>query len=256
MTGSNELEGRVALISGSAQGQGEAEARLFVERGACVVVSDILEDRGRAVVESLDADRAMFTPLDVREGGSWKAAVDAVVARFGKLDVLVNNAAAFDELVPLAELDLEDFMHVVHVNQVGVLLGMQAVHGAMVAAGGGSIVNIASIGGLAGVPMMAPYTATKFAVRGLTRTAAAEWGTDNIRVNAVLPGSIATETALDRGTRRPGNPPKRALSRQGRVDEVAELVCFLASDRSSYCTGGDFLIDGGVIASVLGRNVD
>jgi 3alpha(or 20beta)-hydroxysteroid dehydrogenase len=196
----------------------------------------------------------MFLPLDVRSQAAWSEAILQTTERFGKLDVLINNAAAFDDLVPIAETPLDHFMHAVEVNQVGVLLGMQAVFEPMVAAGGGSIINISSIGGLAAVPKMAAYSATKFAVRGLTRVAAAEWGDHGIRVNSILPGSIATAGATDRQAEWKGKPAKRALIREGRQEEVAELACFLASDRSSYCTGSDFVIDGGVMASVLGRS--
>jgi len=220
------------------------------------VVADILEDAGRAVVEEFGSNDALFVPLDVRDQDSWAAAVAAAVATFGTLNVLINNAAAFDDPVALAELDVKHFRHVVEVNQTGVLLGMQAVYEPMARAGEGSIINISSIAGVVGVPQMAPYTATKFAVRGLTRVAAAEWGAVGIRVNAILPGAIATKASAERAARRSGRPAKRALGRPGTEAEIAEVACFLASNRSSYCTGADFLVDGGMLASTLAKDPD
>lgn len=247
-----DLAGKVALITGAAQGQGEAEAELFIERGAKVVVTDILDGDGQAVADRIGAN-ASFVHLDVSDEAGWAKAVEYTVSTYGGVDILINNAAAFDEMTPMAELDMKHWQHVVDVNQTGVLLGMRAVFQSMVGRGGGSIINIASLAATHGSPMMVPYTATKFAVVGLTRVAAAEWGKHGIRVNVIYPGSIATDAHVARALRRPARPINIPLGRKGKPSEIAELACFLASDRSSYLSGGDFVCDGGRMANVLGR---
>ncbi len=243
------LDGRVALVSGAARGQGEAEARLLVERGARVVLGDVLVDEGRAVAGSL-ADAARFVSLDVAEPGQWASAVAATLAAFGRLDVLVNNAgvvrAGMIESVPV-----DDFMEAVRVNQLGCFLGMQAVVPTMKAQGSGSIVNVSSIAGLQGVAGAVPYVATKWAIRGMTKTAAIELGHDGIRVNSVHPGVIDTLMTNDPQF---DDVDKQAvfdafpIPRIGAPEEVAEVVAFLASDASSYCTGAEFVVDGGAVA--------
>ena len=243
------LEGKVALVSGAARGQGEAEARLMVERGARVVLGDVLHDQGRQVAEDL-GDRARYVPLDVTDPAAWAEAVGVATQAFGRLDVLVNNAGIL-RVAPLDALALEDYMAVVDVNQVGCLLGMQAAIEPMTAAGGGSIVNTSSTSGLAGMAGTIAYTASKFAVRGMTKCAAIELGPRGIRVNSVHPGGI--DTAMTRVEGFEDVDPDATwrtlpLGRVGQPSEVAELVAFLASDASSYCTGGEFLIDGGFLA--------
>lgn len=243
------LEGKVALVSGAARGQGEAEARLLAERGARVVLGDVLHDQGEKVADDL-GDRARYVPLDVTDPDAWAAAVRATTGAFGRLDVLVNNAGIL-RVGPLDTLALDDYMAVVNVNQVGCMLGMQAVIGAMTEAGGGSIVNTSSTAGLSGMAGTIAYTASKFAVRGMTKCAAIELGPRGIRVNSVHPGGI--DTAMTRVEGFEDVDPDATwrtlpLGRVGQPAEVAELVAFLASDASSYCTGGEFLIDGGFLA--------
>jgi 3alpha(or 20beta)-hydroxysteroid dehydrogenase len=244
------VDGKVALVSGAARGQGEAEARLLVERGGKVVLGDVLDAEGEQVAADL-GEAARYVHLDVTEPEDWAKAVNETVSAFGRLDVLVNNAGIL-RVAMLDTLTLDEYMAVVNVNQVGCLLGMQAVIPAMTEAGGGSIVNTSSTAGLSGMAGTIAYTASKFAVRGMTKCAAIELGPRGIRVNSVHPGGIDTEMTrsvagfedVDSAAVYGGLP----LGRVGQPAEVAELVAFLASDASSYCTGGEFLIDGGFLA--------
>ncbi len=244
-----KLEGKVALITGAARGQGEAEARLFATQGARVVLGDLLDADGEKVARSL-GDRACYLHHDVSQEESWSRFVAAAREQFGRVDVLVNNAGIV-YAAPILETSLEDYMRVIRVNQVGCLLGMQAVIPAMKDAGGGSIVNIASTAGLEGVAGLIAYSSSKFAIRGMTRTAALELGPLGIRVNTICPGGIDTVMArgeefssVDSSLVYGGLP----LGRIGQPAEVARLALFLASDDSSYCTGADFLADGGMLA--------
>jgi 3alpha(or 20beta)-hydroxysteroid dehydrogenase len=244
------LDGRVALISGAARGQGECEARLFVERGGRVVIGDVLSNEGRAVAAALGPEVARFVDLDVTDPVAWSAAVAATVDAFGALDVLVNNAGIVRSGA-IESVAVDDFMEAVAVNQLGCFLGMQAVIPTMKAARRGSIVNVSSIAGLQGVAGAVPYVATKWAIRGMTKTAAIELGHDGIRVNSVHPGVIDTLmtndpqfATVDRQAVFDGFP----IPRIGAPEEVAEVVAFLASDASSYCTGAEFIVDGGAVA--------
>jgi 3alpha(or 20beta)-hydroxysteroid dehydrogenase len=243
------LEGKVALITGAARGQGEAEARRFVAEGARVVLGDVLEEEGRRVAASL-GERAAWAHHDVSSEASWADFVETATRRFGRVDVLVNNAGILG-IAPIASITLEQYLRVVNVNQVGCLLGMRAVIPAMTAVGGGSIVNIASTAGLEGVPGLVAYVSSKFAIRGMTKTAALELGRVGIRVNAICPGGI--DTAMGRGDDFANVDTKNVmaslpLARIGQPEEVASLAAFLASDESSYCTGADFVVDGGMLA--------
>ena len=244
-----DLDGRRALITGAARGQGAAAAARFLDAGAHVVIADVRDDAGRAMAAQL-GPAASYVHLDVTRQGEWTRAVAEAVSFMGGLDVLVNNAGII-RTGPLTDMALQDFTDVVAVNQVGCFLGMQAVVPSMRATGRGSIVNVSSVAGLKGVAGAIGYSASKWAIRGMTKTAALELGIYGIRVNSVHPGTIDTDmvngpefAGVDRGSYFAGLP----ISRIGEPQEVAELVAFLASDASAYCTGAEFVIDGGEIA--------
>ncbi len=244
------LAGKVALVTGGARGQGAAEARLFVAEGARVVIGDVLVAEGEALARELGAN-ARFQRMDVSREADWDAAL-AAAREFGSLTTLVNNAA-IQHYAPLTETTTADYLRVIHVNQLGCFLGMRACAPIMAASGGGSIVNVASMDGTRGTNGMVAYVSSKWAVRGLTKVAAIEFGAAKIRVNTILPGSISTPM---------GNPNNEdlatynrnfasyAIARIGQPEEIAKLALFLASDDSSYCTGAEFLADGGATAGV------
>jgi 3alpha(or 20beta)-hydroxysteroid dehydrogenase len=241
------LDQKVALVTGAARGQGAAVARRFAAEGARVMVADVLDDAGKEVAGEI-GDAALFRHLDVSDESDWSGAVEELAAAFGRVDVLVNNAGVL-HFAPIGEHTVEDYWRVVAVNQVGAFLGMRAVAPAMTRAGGGSIVNVSSIEGLAGAPFLIAYNATKFAVRGMTKTAALELGPSGIRVNSVHPGLIDTDMTrtaaggdvadLERACR------SLPIKRTGRPDDIAGVMTFLASDESAYCTGSEFVVDGG-----------
>jgi 3alpha(or 20beta)-hydroxysteroid dehydrogenase len=243
------LDGKVAIVTGAARGQGEAEARLFVAEGARVIVADVLADEGAAVASSL-GDAAVFAPLDVTDEDQWQATVNLAEARFGPVDVLVNNAGVL-MFQSIDKTDPADFERIMRVNVQGVFLGIRAVTPSMVRAGGGSIVNISSTAGLTGLPFLGAYVASKWAVRGLTKTAAIDLGGKGIRVNSVHPGGI--DTPMLAGT-SPDAPfyQRLPVPRMGRADEAARAVLFLASDESSYTTGAELAVDGGATCGDLG----
>jgi 3alpha(or 20beta)-hydroxysteroid dehydrogenase len=246
---SERLEGKVALITGAAMGQGAAEARLFAEHGARVAVADIAATT--EVVTDL-GDRALAVDLDVADEAQWAAAVAATIERFGRIDILVNNAGVGFPPRPLGEELAEHHHKLWAVNADGVYFGMRAVAPVMSAQRSGSIVNVSSIDGMAGVAGMMSYTATKFAVTGMTKVAALELGAHGIRVNSIHPGVIATPM-VDAAPPETLERLQRVLARQpiprmGTPEEVAYLVLYLASDESSYCTGSQFVIDGGHLA--------
>lgn len=246
-----QLEGRVALITGGARGQGAAAARLFVAQGAEVVIADILTQEGEQLAQEL-GEAAIFQKLDVTSESDWKAVVATAKERFGKLDILVNNAGILT-LQPIEHMSLEDYLKVIQINQVGTWLGMKSVLPAMKEAGGGAIVNTSSVNGFEGVAYGSAYTASKFAVRGMTKVAALEYGQYNIRVNSVHPGGIDTPMARPPEMEEHDSSEtysRLPIPRIGQPEEVAELVLFLASDKSSYCTGSEFVIDGGMLAGV------
>jgi 3alpha(or 20beta)-hydroxysteroid dehydrogenase len=245
------LDGKVALITGAARGQGEAAARLFTAEGAKVVLGDILDDAGKAVAASL-GDAAIYLRHDVSQEDSWANFVSIASESFGRIDVLMNNAGII-HVAPVAQITLENYMKVVNVNQVGCLLGMRSVIPAMVQAGGGSIINVSSTTGMEGAMGLVAYVSTKFAIRGMTKTAALELGRVGIRVNSLHPGGI--DTPMGDGSMEDfkdvdatGFFDSLPLGRIGRPEETAQVALFLASDESSYCTGSEFVADGGMLA--------
>jgi len=237
------LDGRVAIVTGGARGQGAAEARRFVAEGARVVVADLLLEDGRAVAAALGPD-AVFAPLDVTDARQWAAAVETCIRAFGNPTVLVNNAGVLGE-TPVRGGDEAEFRRIVDVNLVGAYLGMRAVAEPMITAGGGSIVNVSSVAGLRGVSGMGAYSASKFGLRGLTKSAARELAPFGIRVNSVHPGGVATEMLATVGDDAFAHQP---IPRRATPDEIANLVLFLASDESSFSTGSEFVADGGSTA--------
>lgn len=240
------LAGKVALITGAARGQGEAEARRFAAEGARVVLADVLDTEGEAVAADIGST-ARYVHLDVAREDDWAAAM-AVVAEIGPLSVLVNNAAIL-RFTSLADTTLEDYLQVVMVNQVGTFLGMRAAIAPMTDAGGGSIVNISSIDGIGSKNSLVAYSSSKGAIRSMTKTAALELGQFGIRVNSVHPGGVFTPMNGDISKEMFDAAHRQlALQRSAMPDEIASMVLFLASDEASYCTGGEFVVDGGWLA--------
>jgi NAD(P)-dependent dehydrogenase (short-subunit alcohol dehydrogenase family) len=247
------LEGKVALISGGARGQGAAEARLFAKEGAKVVIGDVLDEEGRKVeAEILEwGGEANFLHLDVTVEADWIMAVETAVARYGRLDILVNNAGVVS-WGTLEDTTLQEWDRVMDVNAKGAFLGTKAAIPAMRKTGGGSIVNISSISGLIGQDSIQPvYNASKGAVRLLTKSTAIQYARENIRANSVHPGTVATEMNAER--RADPELFQQTLSRipLGRVavpEDIAYAVLYLASDESSFVTGSELVIDGGFTA--------
>ena len=246
------LEGKVALISGGARGQGACEGRLFAQEGAKVVLTDILDEEGEAVAAEIrqQGGDAIYVRLDVTQEQQWQDVIQATVDRYGKLDILVNNAGIFP-MVRVEDTSVELWDQVMDINVTGVFLGTKHAIPAMRAAGGGSIINISSVAGLVGGSRAAAYSASKGAVRILTKGTAVQYASDGIRANSVHPGIIVTqmteELLSDESTREQrltGTP----IGRFGTVDDVAYGVLFLASDESSYVTGSELVIDGGSTA--------
>jgi 3alpha(or 20beta)-hydroxysteroid dehydrogenase len=226
---------------------GAADARALVAEGGKVVIGDILDDEGKALADDI-GESARYVHLDVTQPDDWEAAVSTAVNDFGKLNVLVNNAGIV-ALGQLGQFNLDKWHKVIDVNLNGTFHGIQAAVEPMKAAGGGSIINVSSIEGLRGAPMVHPYVASKWAVRGLTKSAALELGPHNIRVNSIHPGFIRTPMTKH----FPDDMVITPLGRPGAADEVASFVVFLASDESSYATGAEFVMDGGLVIDVPHR---
>lgn len=238
-----DLTGKVALITGAARGQGEAEARLFVERGAKVVIADVLDEDAEKLVIDLGADRALPVHLDVSDPDQWATALAAATETFGHVDVLVNNAGIYYQ-APIAETPLEHYRRIIDVNQIGVFLGMQTLAPHMADIGGGSIVNIVSVSSFAPLDLTAAYASTKSALLAMSKAAVGELGPLGIRVNMIHPGGVATDMGAPGGV-VPHEYAKAPLGRIGQPREIATVAAFLASDDSSYCSGAEILVDGG-----------
>ncbi|MFE9932396.1 glucose 1-dehydrogenase [Streptomyces sp. NPDC005533] len=236
------LEGKVVVVTGAGRGQGAAGARLFAEAGARVVVTDVREDEGRTVAAEL-GDQGLYVRHDVADAASWATVVREAVRAFGTVSALVNNAALW-RTAHVERQRLDDFEALLRVNLLGPFLGIQAVAPVLRAGGGGSVVNISSTAGLVGIPGHAAYGSTKFGLRGLTRSAALDLAGDRIRVNSVHPGAIDTPMVAEAVAGRDWS--HLPLGRMGRPEEVGELVLFLCSDASSYVTGAEFTVDGGM----------
>ena len=246
------LDGKVALITGGARGMGKSHVRHFVAEGARVVFGDVLDDKGAKVAAGLDGQSCRYIHHDVTSEAEWAAAVAAAVDTFGRLDVLVNNAGVL-KFAPIADMSLDDFRHILDVNAVGCWLGMKAAIGPMKAAGGGSIINISSIEGFTGAAGLSAYSASKFAIRGMTKVAARELGQFGIRVNSVHPGGVITSMVLSQAEAADQMDPEAflkamPLSRFAEPAEISRLVVFLASDESSYSTGSEIVADGGLLS--------
>lgn len=258
------LEDKVAIITGAARGTGEATARLFVEEGARVALADVADERGEALAKEL-GDAAAFVHLDVTSEEDWRRAVEATLARFGRLDVLVNNAGVL-HMAAIVDTALADYERVIRVNQVGPFLGMRAVAPALREGGGGAIVNVSSVDGLRAHNGIVAYAASKWALRGMSKVAAIELGRFGIRVNTVCPeaGSAdmiapyvpeGVDPRMVHGFSQPFLPYQRNRPHEERLRDIALMILFLASDESRSCTGGDFPVESGNTAGSRVRGV-
>ncbi|MFE2997543.1 glucose 1-dehydrogenase [Nocardia sp. NPDC059246] len=246
-----QLDGKVALVTGGARGMGAEHVRRFVAEGAKVVFGDVLDDEGKALAAELGA-AVHYVHHDITSESDWQAAVSTATTTFGKLDVLINNAGIL-RFKRIVEMSLDEFNTIMNINVTGAFLGIKTAAPALTAAGGGSIVNVSSVEGFVGAAGLSAYSASKFALRGLTKSAARELGHSGIRVNSIHPGGIATPmTASVAGASGvDGNTffSELPIPRWGQPVEVSEVALFLASDASSYCTGGEFVVDGGMLTS-------
>lgn len=244
-----KLDGKVAIITGAARGQGAAEATLFRSEGAEVVMTDVLAHDGEVVAKEIGAT---FVAHDVRSEEEWAEVARQTLERHGRIDVLVNNAGIFQRAT-LVDTDLELYRRIIDVNQIGVFLGIRAVAATMIDQGSGSIVNISSVAGLRGTPGAFAYGASKFAVTGMTKSAAMELARHHVRVNSIHPGMIDTDmmTQVTGGNAERHEKFARSIPLRRAADphEVAALALFLASDDSGYCTGSEFVVDGGLTAT-------
>ena len=243
--------GKVVIVTGAARGQGEAEARMFAAEGAKVLMADVLDDQGNAAAEDIGSE-ARYVHLDVSSERDWANAIEVALGWGGRVDGLVNNAAIVRPAT-IEDTSLADYLSVINVNQVGTFLGMKSVIAPMKKVGGGAIVNISSIDGIQSKNGLISYSASKFAIRGMTKTAALEWGRFGVRVNSVHPGGVNTLMG------NPFNDPAvekvpfqfQAIPRIGYPNEIAAAVLFLISDEASYITGAELSVDGGWAAGRL-----
>ncbi|MCA2227243.1 glucose 1-dehydrogenase [Nonomuraea aurantiaca] len=241
------LDGKVALITGGARGMGEAHVRLFLAEGARVVFGDVLDEEGKALAEETGAT---FVHHDVTAPEDWDRAIATVIDLHDRLDILVNNAGIL-KFRRISDMTVEEFDRVIDVNLRGTWLGVKSAIAPMRAAGRGSIVNISSIEGFVGAEGMSAYAASKFAIRGVTKSAARELARYKIRVNSVHPGAINTSMAMDPEIMSEVDADaflrSMVIKRFAKPVEVSHVVAFLASERSSYCTGSEFTVDGGLL---------
>ena len=244
--GGGRLDGKVALITGGARGQGRQEAERFAAEGATVVITDVLDDEG-AVAASALGSAVTYLHHDVTSEAEWQQVVADVVEAHGRIDVLVNNAGIFS-MTSALDTTLEAWERMLAVNQTGVFLGIREVGRQMCEQGSGSIVNISSVAGLGGVGRAHAYAATKWAVRGMSRSAALEFAARGVRVNSVHPGIIETAMLDEFGPNLDAVRQAIPMGRTASADEVASVVLFLASDESSYCSGHEFVVDGAMKA--------
>ena len=237
----NRLEGKVALISGGSRGMGASHARMFVAQGAKVVIGDVLTEEGQKLADEL-GDAAEFIKLDVTSYENWQAAVELAEQKFGGLNVLVNNAGIIN-FDPLTEYSVDYWSKIININLTGQFLGVKAAVDALVESAPSSIINISSTAGFQGIAALHGYTASKFGVRGLTKSIALELAGKNVRCNSVHPGTVSTpmNAGLDVADFNP-------MKRMGTVEEVSNLLIYLASDESTFTSGTEFLIDGGELA--------
>ena len=243
------VDDKVVLITGgaNARGMGAAGARMLIAEGAKVVIGDILDDQGATLAEEL-GDAARYVHLDVTSAEDWAAAVGTAVETFGKLNVLINNAGTV-QVAPLKTADINKWQKVLDVNLTGAMRGIQAVIDPMIAAGGGSIINVSSIEGMRGAVWAHSYVASKWGLRGLTKSAALELAPEGIRVNSIHPGFIRTPMTKH----LPDDIVTAPMGRAGTPEEVASFMVFLASDESSFSTGSEYVVDGGLITDVPHR---
>lgn len=239
------FENKVAIVTGAARGMGASHAKALVEAGARVIITDVLEEQGQAFAASL-GENAFFIKHDVSKAADWEQVIKTAEERFGPVTILINNAgiAIFNKVHEMTE---EQYLKVINVNQLSVFLGMKTVFASMVKAGGGSIVNISSISGKLGTYGGVAYDASKFAVNGMTKSAAQDFGPYNIKVNAVMPGFIDTDMDADMDKDYLNLIVKSTpMGRRAQAEEVTGLVMYLVSDECKFQTGGEYVIDGGL----------
>lgn len=246
-----KLDGKVAIVTGAARGQGAATARLMAHRGALVVLTDLLDKEGEAVAREIGGE-AKFKMHDVSREDHWKAIVEEVIAEFGRIDIVVNNAAVSAGRTPIMDLTRDQFAKVLDVNLIGPFLGMQAAIPHMVRAGRGAIINVASVNALRGTCFTGAYDASKWGLRGLTKSAAVELAPTGVRINAVYPGAIDTPMLNPNGgdTADVVDAFQIGFGRTGLPEEVAAATLFLASEEASYVHGAELTVDGGWSAGV------